>query len=204
MKVQPCVVEPKTQYFVVLAHCVSQWGHDYRPDYLKLGTLHDQLTHVPCITVTATASKQVIDDIYRFVEATNLSRDSLSFSSLHLRQPVLEFKTSVRRSNLFYDVQFKDLLDEPFVDLCEFLDERNQCAELKSVSGIIYCRTRDSCAELATRLTQTAKYGAVKPYHAGLTSEKRAQIQLDWMNGVTSIICATISFGMGIDKGDVR
>lgn len=146
----------------------------------------------------------MIDDIYRFVETTNILGISSAFSSLHLRQPVLEFKSSVRRLNLVYDVQFKELLDEPFVDLCEFLDERNASSKLKSVSGIIYCRTRDSCAELATKLTQTAKYGAVKPYHAGLTSEKRAQIQLEWMNGVTSIICATISFGMGIDKSDVR
>ena len=72
------------------------------------------------------------------------------------------------------------------------------------ISGIIYCRTRDSCSDLATRLTQTGKFGPVKAYHAGLTSEKRAQIQQEWMVGQTSIICATISFGMGIDKGDVR
>lgn len=93
---------------ILLAHCVSQWGHDYRPDYLKLGTLHDELNNVPCIAVTATASQQVIDDIY---------------SSLHLLQPILEFKSSVFRSNLFYDIQFKELLDDPFINLCEFIEE---------------------------------------------------------------------------------
>ncbi len=94
--------------FSFLAHCVSQWGHDYRPDYLKLGTLHDELNNVPCIAVTATASQQVIDDIY---------------SLLHLHQPVLEFKSSVFRPNLFYDIQYKELLDDPFINLCEFIDE---------------------------------------------------------------------------------
>ena len=73
-----------------------------------------------------------------------------------------------------------------------------------SISGIIYCRTRDSCSDLANKLTQTGKYGLVKSYHAGLTNDKRMRIQNDWMNNSISIICATISFGMGIDKGDVR
>ena len=77
-------------------------------------------------------------------------------------------------------------------------------SQTPSISGIVYCRTRNACSELADRLTQTKKYGAVKAYHAGLTSEKRTQIQTEWMDGLTSIICATISFGMGIDKGDVR
>ena len=172
-----------------VAHCVSQWGHDYRPDYLKLGTLHDELSDVPCIAVTATASQQVTDDIY---------------SSLHLRRPVLEFKSSVFRANLFYDVQFKELLDDPLINLCEFIDEINQQKNIKSASGIIYCRTRDSCSDLANKLTQLGKYGPVKAYHAGLTNDKRTQIQQEWMNNSVGIICATISFGMGIDKGDVR
>jgi superfamily II DNA helicase RecQ len=75
---------------------------------------------------------------------------------------------------------------------------------MQLISGIIYCRTRDSCSDLANKLTQTGKHGSVKAYHAGLTNEKRLQIQTEWMNGLTSIICATISFGMGIDKADVR
>jgi ATP-dependent DNA helicase Q5 len=75
---------------------------------------------------------------------------------------------------------------------------------MQTISGIIYCRTRDSCSDLANKLNQTGKCGSVKAYHAGLTNEKRLQIQTEWMNGLTSIICATISFGMGIDKADVR
>jgi ATP-dependent DNA helicase Q5 len=98
-----------------LAHCVSQWGHDYRPDYLKLGTLHDELNNVPCIAVTATASQPVIIDIY---------------SSLHLRQPVLEFKSSVFRPNLFYDIQFKELLDDPIINLCEFIEETKKTTDV--------------------------------------------------------------------------
>ncbi len=181
--------EIKFEFYSFVAHCVSQWGHDYRPDYLKLGTLHDELNNVPCIAVTATASQQVIDDIY---------------SLLHLHQPVLEFKSSVFRSNLFYDIQYKELLDDPLINLCEFIDEIPKQTNMKSPSGIVYCRTRDSCSDLANKLSQTGKYGTVKAYHAGLTNEKRTQIQHDWMNDSISMICATISFGMGIDKGDVR
>lgn len=155
---------------------------------MKLGTLHDELNNVPCIAVTATASQQVTDDIY---------------NSLHLRRPVLEFKSSVFRANLFYDVQFKELLDDSLINLCEFIDEIDKQSS-KSASGIIYCRTRDSCADLANKLTQTGRYGPVKAYHAGLTNDKRAQIQQEWMNNAVRMICATISFGMGIDKGDVR
>lgn len=101
---------------ILLAHCVSQWGHDYRPDYLKLGTLHDELSNVPCIALTATASQQVITDIY---------------GCLHLRKPVLEFKSSVFRPNLFYDVQFKELLEDSFQNLCDFLDEMKKILNVR-------------------------------------------------------------------------
>lgn len=87
------------------AHCVSQWGHDFRPDYLRLGALRSRLAHAPCVALTATATPQVREDV---------------FAALHLKQPVAAFKTPCFRANLFYDVQFKELLSDPYGSLRDF------------------------------------------------------------------------------------
>lgn len=87
------------------AHCVSQWGHDFRPDYLRLGALRSRLAHAPCVALTATATPQVREDV---------------FAALHLKQPVAIFKTPCFRANLFYDVQFKELLSDPYGNLRDF------------------------------------------------------------------------------------
>ena len=87
------------------AHCVSQWGHDFRPDYLRLGARRSRLAHAPCVALTATATLQVQEDV---------------FAALHLKQPVATFKTPCFRANLFYDVQFKELLSDPYGNLRDF------------------------------------------------------------------------------------
>ncbi len=159
------------------AHCVSQWGHDFRPEYTQLKQLREQFPYVPLIALTATADRQTRTDII-----THLGLD-------HAAQYIAGFD----RPNIQYNVLEKK---NPLKQLTEFL------AKHKNDAGIIYCLSRKRVNEVAAQL-QSHGYSA-QPYHAGLPSQERQHIQESFLKDKTQIVVATVAFGMGIDKPNVR
>jgi len=160
------------------AHCISVWGHDFRPDYRRLGALRQSLPGVPFLALTATATERVRGDIV---------------GQLHLSQPK-EYIASFNRANLNYSVVPKRR--DSFDILVELLQKH------KGESAIIYCTSRKETESMAARLR--GKGFDAQPYHAGLDDEVRRQTQERFIRDQVSIIVATIAFGMGIDKPDIR
>ncbi|ORY29016.1 hypothetical protein BCR39DRAFT_533606 [Naematelia encephala] len=162
------------------AHCVSQWGHDFRSDYLRLGELRREYPGVPIMALTATAQNKVQDDIIRSLSIQGCEKLSQSFN----------------RPNLHYEIRpkRKDCLG----DIVAFIS-----TQPKDASGIIYCSSRDKCEILAKDLRD--KHGLeAYHYHAGMSKGDRRKVQEGWQEHKFEIIVATIAFGMGIDKPDVR
>lgn len=159
------------------AHCISEWGHDFRPEYRKIKSILEQIANIPIIALTATATPKVQLDIQK-----NLGMEAANV-----------FKSSFNRENLFYEVRPKNQAKK---QLIKFLNER------KGKSGIIYCLSRKKVEEIAEFLNVNGFNAA--PYHAGLDGNLRMKNQDDFLNEDVDIIVATIAFGMGIDKPDVR
>ena len=159
------------------AHCVSQWGHDFRPEYLKLGALRKAFPDTPFLALTATADKQTRKDIS---------------ARLHLNKPEW-FISSFDRPNITYRVTLRS---DGFGKLVDFLQHRPNDA------GIVYCLSRKSVENTAAKLN--ANGFSALPYHAGLSKENRQENQEKFIKDEVKIIVATIAFGMGIDKSNVR
>ncbi len=159
------------------AHCISEWGHDFRPEYRKLAGLRDAFPTTPILALTATATEHVREDIVRLLRLKDARRYVASFN----------------RPNLMYRVLPKQ---NAYQQILNFVRAR------PNESGIIYCFSRQSAEDVADHLKKDGI--AAKPYHAGLANTTRAKNQDHFIRDSTQVICATIAFGMGINKSNVR
>jgi ATP-dependent DNA helicase RecQ len=159
------------------AHCISEWGHDFRPEYRQLAELRKLFPETPVMALTATATERVREDIVKL---------------LKLREPRC-YVASFNRPNLTYRVLAKN---KPYDQVLEFVRARPR------ESGIVYCQSRKSAESVALRLNEDGV--KARPYHAGLTPKERSEHQELFLRDDVRVICATIAFGMGINKPNVR
>lgn len=159
------------------AHCVSQWGHDFRPEYAALGTLRERFPEIPLVALTATADAQTRDDIVRVLGLGHARRHITGFDRPNIRYTVLE-------------------KHKPFEQLLRFLDPRRDQA------GIVYALSRKKVEEVSSKLCAQGIRAAA--YHAGFPTRQREQVQEQFLRDELQVVVATVAFGMGIDKPNVR
>ena len=162
------------------AHCISQWGHDFRPEYTQLGTLKQRFPSVPIMALTATADRITRDDIARQLGTPHAQLFISSFDRPNISLNVVQGSTGKQK--------FRQIVQ--FINLHQ------------GESGIIYCLRRIDAEKMAQKLTAAGIQA--RPFHAGMSVKDKQQIQRDFINDDLKVVCATIAFGMGIDKSNVR
>ena len=162
------------------AHCISSWGHDFRPEYTQMGFLRERFSHIPFVALTATADKVTRRDIIK---------------QLKLKSPQV-FLSSFDRKNLSLDVRIGVKPKEKMQEIIDFINDRKQ------QSGIIYCLSRKKCEEAYENLMEAGVNAMF--YHAGMNNETRSSVQERFIKDELQVVCATVAFGMGIDKSNVR
>nr|AAL05260.1 QDE3-like protein [Blumeria graminis] len=166
------------------AHCVSQWGHDFRKEYIALSRLRKDFPSVPIMALTATATENVKNDV---------------ISNLGMGKPPI-FSQSFNRPNLYYEVRPKSgrKMPELLKEIADLVTRK-----YRGQTGIIYTLSRKGCEDMAKKLSKEFNI-SVHYYHAGMKSEEKTKVTRDWQSGKLQVVVATIAFGMGIDKPDVR
>ena len=162
------------------AHCISQWGHDFRPEYTQLGALKQRFPHIPVMALTATADRITRDDIAKQLGIPDARLFVSSFDRPNISLNVVQGSTG--RTKLRQIVQFINLH--------------------RGESGIIYCLRRKDTENMASRLTSLGI--EAQPFHAGMSVKEKQRVQRDFINDDVKVVCATVAFGMGIDKSNVR
>lgn len=162
------------------AHCISEWGHDFRPEYRRIKAMVKEIKDVPLMALTATATPKVQSDIIKNLQMSD----------------AIVYKSSFNRSNLYYEIRSKGKKGDALKEIVSFIKQRH------NKSGIIYCLSRKKVEEISA----TLQANGIKalPYHAGLDAKVRSQHQDAFLMEDCDVIVATIAFGMGIDKPDVR
>lgn len=169
------------RFIIDEAHCISIWGHDFRVDYMKLDMLRKHFKNVPIVALTATATLPVRTEIVETLDLRLCKR----------------FVTSFNRPNIVYSVEESNGQMITRHKIAELIK-----ASFKEQSGIVYCHTKKNCETMSSFLISQGINATF--YHADLRDDERADIQCKWSTNEFHVICATIAFGMGIDKGDVR
>uniref|UniRef100_A0A0N5BFP1 ATP-dependent DNA helicase n=1 Tax=Strongyloides papillosus TaxID=174720 RepID=A0A0N5BFP1_STREA len=191
----------RLNFFVVdEAHCISYWGHEFRSDYLKLSRMRSLCWTVPWIILTATANPETESSILRSLQCNTFQKGALKI-----------FKTTPRRKNLFYDVFFEEAFREgetrekhilEYIKMMTRVLKARHGKDFNDFVGIVYCRTIDSCTKMAKFLSENGLPSAA--YHSQLPIDEKTSVQEQWMSNVLTAVCATIAFGMGINKSNVR